>query len=103
LRQVHTPDGPWLRALAVLAGMLLLLGVTAAQVPGPWHRDDAPHACPICKLGCQPLPAALFSALVQPLTPPGFFVSPAERRALLSTPRRQTLSRGPPAWPRALA
>jgi hypothetical protein len=87
----------------VLASILLLLGVTAAHVPGPWHQNDAPHACPICKLGHQPLPPALVSVLVQPLGPPRLLVLPGEEKAPLSTPRRHTLSRGPPTRPRALA
>jgi hypothetical protein len=103
LRQVQSSGGPWLGALAVLAGSLLLLGVTAAHVPGPWHLDDAPHACPICKLGHQPLPLAPVSVLVQPLAPPSLLVLPGEKKARLSTPRRHTLSRGPPASPRAFA
>jgi hypothetical protein len=83
--------------LALLTGFVLALGVTAAHVPGPWHQDDAPHACPICKLGHQPVPPAPGSTLVEPPAPPRFLPPPTERPAcLLGTPE-DSPARAPPA------
>jgi hypothetical protein len=87
----------WPRGLALLAGILLALGVSAAQVPGPWHEDDAPHACPICKLGCQPVPLAPVSALVEPPAPPRPFIASVEQPACLLDTGSSSPSRAPPA------
>ena len=87
----------WREVLALLAGAMLVLGVSAAQVPGPWHRDDVPHACPICTLGCQPAPVVPTSLLVEPPAPPRFLASPRERPARLLSAGDHSPSRGPPA------
>ena len=91
------PGRPWHRALALLAGAMLALGVSAAHVPGPWHQDDAPHACPICKLGYQPIPVATASLLVEPPAPPRLLAPPREQPARLLSADNNSPSRAPPA------
>jgi hypothetical protein len=91
------PGRSWPRALALLSSVVLALGVSAAQVPGPWHQDDAPHACPVCKLGYLPVPVALASTLVEPPAPPRLLALPRERPARLLNTRNQGPSRAPPA------
>jgi hypothetical protein len=76
---------------------MLVLGVSAAHVPGPWHRDDAPHACPICKLGYQPVPLAQTSALVEPPAAPRLLTPPRERSVRLLSAGNHRPSRAPPA------
>ena len=87
----------WRGAVALLAGVMLTLGVSAAHVPGPWHQDDAPHACPICKLGYQPIPVATASLLVEPPAPPRLLAPPREQPARLLNAGDPSPSRGPPA------
>ena len=87
----------WHGALALLAGAMLALGVSAAHVPGPWHQDDAPHACPICKLGYQPAPVMPASTLVEPPAPPRLLAKPHERPARLLSAGNHSPSRAPPA------
>ena len=91
------PGRPWHRALALLAGILFALAVSAAQVPGPWHQDDRPHACPTCKLGCQPPPLASASSLVEPPAPPRLLTPPREQPARLLSAGNNSPSRAPPA------
>lgn len=87
----------WRGALALLASATLALGVSAAQVPGPWHQEDAPHACPICKLGCQPVPLVAASTLVEPPAPPRLLTPPREQPARLLSAGNNSPSRAPPA------
>jgi hypothetical protein len=87
----------WRGAMALLAGAMLALGVSAAHVPGPWHQDDAPHACPICKLGYQPTPVASASLLVEPPAPPRLLAPPDEQPVRLLSGRNHSPSRAPPA------
>ena len=87
----------WSRGLALAAGILLVVGVSAAQVPGPWHADDSPHACPICKLGCQPVPLGPVSALVEPPAPSRPLVATCELSACLLDAESHSPSRAPPA------
>jgi hypothetical protein len=84
-------------AFALVVGAMLALGVSAAHVPGPWHQDDAPHACPICKLGYQPVPVPPASALVEPPAPPRVFATPRERPVCLLNATKHDPSRAPPA------
>jgi hypothetical protein len=87
----------WHKALALLAGGALVLGVSAAHVPGPWHRDDAPHACPICKLGYPPAAVASATLLVELPAPSRRLPVAAEQPLRLVDAGTSTAPRAPPA------